>query len=59
MRAKLEGKSNHHALVERSDGVELLKNIRSVMFDFQSQKYGPLAIHNVNCEVAVLHDVTR
>jgi hypothetical protein len=46
MRAKLESKANHVALVERSDGVELLKNIRFVMFNFQSQKYGPLTIHN-------------
>jgi hypothetical protein len=46
MREKLESKASHLALVERSDGVELLKNIRSVMCNFQSQKSRPLAIHD-------------
>jgi hypothetical protein len=28
-----------------SNGIELLKNIRTVMYNFQSQKYGPMALH--------------
>jgi hypothetical protein len=45
MRAKLESKKSHVVVSAASDGIELLKNIKSIMFNFQSQKYGPMALH--------------
>jgi Reverse transcriptase (RNA-dependent DNA polymerase)/Zinc knuckle len=45
LRAKLESRPNHAAIEAASDSIGLLKNIRTVMFQFQSQRYGPLALH--------------
>jgi hypothetical protein len=40
LRAKLESRPNHAA-----DSIGLLENIRTVMFQFQSERYSPLALH--------------
>jgi hypothetical protein len=45
MRAKLESKASYMGIATSSDGIELLKEIKSVMYNFQSQKYGPMALH--------------
>jgi hypothetical protein len=45
MRAKLESMSDHQVIAVASDGIELLRNIKTVMYNFQSQKYTPLALH--------------
>jgi hypothetical protein len=45
MRAKLESISSHQQIVVAADGIALLKNIKTVMYNFQSQKYAPLALH--------------
>lgn len=45
MRAKLESISSHQTIAAASDGIELMKNIKTVMYNFQSQKYAPLALH--------------
>ncbi len=43
--AKLESVGNHQAISVASNGIELLKNIKTIMYNFQSQKYGPLGLH--------------
>jgi hypothetical protein len=45
MRAKLESRENHLVIKAASDSIGLLENIRTVMFQFQSQRYAPLALH--------------
>ena len=45
LRAKLELKPNHAALESAANSIRLLENIRTVMFQFQSQRYSPLALH--------------
>ncbi len=45
MRAKLESIANHQLIAVASDGIQLLKNIKTVIYNFQSQKYAPLALH--------------
>ena len=45
IRAKLESVGNHQAISVASNGIELLKNIKTIMYNFQSQKYGPLGLH--------------
>jgi hypothetical protein len=45
MRAKLESRPNHIAIEGAADSIGLLENIRTVMFQFQSQRYAPLALH--------------
>jgi hypothetical protein len=45
MRAKLESQSGYRTIEDESKGIELLKMIRTIMFNFQSQKYGPWALH--------------
>jgi hypothetical protein len=45
IRAKLESVGNHQAISVASNGIELLKNIKRIMYNFQSQKYGPLGLY--------------
>jgi hypothetical protein len=45
LRAKLESRPDHIAIEGAVDSIRLLENIRTVMFQFQSQRYGPLALH--------------
>jgi hypothetical protein len=45
MRAKLESRLDHLAIEGMADSIRLLKNIRTVMFHFQLQRYNPLALH--------------
>jgi hypothetical protein len=47
MRAKLESRPNHATLEATADSIGLLENIRTVMFQFQAQRYAPLALHEV------------
>jgi predicted RNA-binding protein associated with RNAse of E/G family len=45
MRAKLELRPNHKAVEASADAIALLENIRTVMFQFQAQRYATLALH--------------
>jgi hypothetical protein len=45
MHAKLESRENHLAIEVAADSIGLLENIRTIMFQFQSQRYTPLALH--------------
>jgi predicted RNA-binding protein associated with RNAse of E/G family len=45
MCVKLESRANHLAIEGATDSIGLLENIRTVMFQFQSQRYAPLALH--------------
>jgi hypothetical protein len=46
IQATLESLDNNYMTIENtSDAIELLKSIKAVMFSFESQKYGPLALH--------------
>ena len=45
MRAKLESQQNYEQVSEDSDVIKLLRMIRGIAFNFQSQKYEPLSIH--------------
>jgi hypothetical protein len=45
MRARLESQSGYRTIEDESKGIELLKMIRTIMFNFQSQRYGPWALH--------------
>jgi hypothetical protein len=45
LRAKLESRPDHIAIEGAADSIGLLENIRTVMFQFQSQRYSPLALH--------------
>ena len=45
LRAKLESRPDHAEVEATSDSLRLLRNIRTVMFQFQSQRYAPLALH--------------
>ena len=45
MRAKLESQDEYKWITDKSDAVELLKLIRGVAFNFQSQKYNVLSLH--------------
>jgi hypothetical protein len=45
MRAKLELRPNHVTIENACDAIGLLENIRTVMFQFQSQQYSALALH--------------
>jgi predicted RNA-binding protein associated with RNAse of E/G family len=45
MRVKLESRPNHTTIESACDSIGLLKNIRTVMFQFQSQRYSVLALH--------------
>lgn len=48
MRAKLESQARFKAVAEQSNTIELLRMIRDISFNFQSQKYDVLAIQEVN-----------
>jgi hypothetical protein len=45
MRAKLKFQSRYRTIEDESNGIELLKMIRTIMFNCQRQKYGPWALH--------------
>jgi len=48
MRAKLEGQQGHEAMSKRADGIGLLKAIKSIVYNFQDQKYLPEALFEAN-----------
>jgi len=48
MRAKLESMDGHRKLSEEGDGIGLLKQIKSIVYNFQDQKYLPLALYEAN-----------
>jgi hypothetical protein len=43
---KLESTNEFKTISDSSDSIELLKAIKKVSFHYESQKYGPLAMHN-------------
>lgn len=45
MRQKLDALPDHEAVALANDGLELLKSIKVIVFQFQSQKYLPHALH--------------
>jgi hypothetical protein len=45
MQAKVEATSTFNAIFASNDGIELLKTIKQVSFNFQSQKYPAHAVH--------------
>jgi hypothetical protein len=46
IRAKIEAMSNHTALSDAGDPIGLLKNIKTVMTNFQTTKYMPHAVYD-------------
>ena len=44
LRAKLKSRPDHAEVEAVSNSLGLLQNIRTVIFQFQSQRYGPLAL---------------
>ena len=44
IRARIESETGYEAMVEDADLVTLLKKIQTVMFNFQTHKYKPLAV---------------
>lgn len=47
MHVKLELRLNHPLIKSTADSIALLENIRTVMYQFQSELYAPLALHDV------------
>jgi hypothetical protein len=45
MQAKVEATSRFNTISANNDGIELLKTIKQVSYNFQSQKYLPHAVH--------------
>jgi len=45
MQARLEGIKDHAAVATSMNGIALLKEIKSVAFQFQNQKYQPVSLH--------------
>jgi hypothetical protein len=45
IRARIEALDNYQDMTNQSDSIKLLKSIKSLVFNFESQKYRPLAIH--------------
>ena len=45
MHMKVEALDNYESMSGNSEGIELLKSIKSIAFNFQSQKYLPHALH--------------
>mmetsp|Transcript_36995 Transcript_36995/g.52267 ORF Transcript_36995/g.52267 Transcript_36995/m.52267 type:complete len:1117 (-) Transcript_36995:618-3968(-) len=45
MQARLEGIREHGAIAATLDGIGLLKEIKSVAFQFENQKYQPVSVH--------------
>ena len=45
MKAKLEGMPDHERIKYQSDGIRLLKNIRTTVYQFQKQKKNAVAMH--------------
>ena len=49
MRAKLESLDDYERVADELDAIELLKLIHSIAFNFQSQKYEALSVHEAIC----------
>jgi hypothetical protein len=43
--AKLEASDTYNEMSEEADSMKLLKEIRALVYNFQSQKYAPQALH--------------
>jgi hypothetical protein len=43
--AKLEARDTYNEMSEEADSIKLLKEIRALVYNFQSQKYAPQALH--------------
>jgi hypothetical protein len=43
--AKLEARDTYNKMSEEADSMKLLKEIRALVYNFQSQKYAPQALH--------------
>jgi hypothetical protein len=47
LRAKLESRPANHATIKgAADSIGLLENMSTVIFQFQSERYSPLALHH-------------
>jgi hypothetical protein len=46
IRARIEALDEHEDISNQGDSIKLLKAIKSLVFNFESQKYRPLAIHD-------------
>jgi hypothetical protein len=44
-----KSRENHLAIKAVADSIGLLENIQTVMFQFQSQRYAPLVLHEAKC----------
>ena len=55
MRARLESEGTFVQVARDSDAVELLKLIRGIAFNFQSQKYETLSVHEAVSHLVKLH----
>jgi hypothetical protein len=54
MRAKLESMTSYMAISVASNGIELLKEIKGSMYNFQGQKYRPMALHKAKKRLYLL-----
>jgi hypothetical protein len=54
MRTKLESLNLFEAISSASDALALLKSIKNIVFNFQSQKYKPQALHEAKRQLFVL-----
>jgi hypothetical protein len=43
--AKLEASDTYNKMLEEADSIKLLKEIRALVYNFQSQKHAPQALH--------------
>jgi hypothetical protein len=43
--AKLEARDTYNEMPDEADSIKLLKEIRALVYNFQSQKYAPQALH--------------
>ena len=55
MHAKLESQDQFEQVSDDSDAIKLLRMIRDIAFNFQSQKYEPLSIHESICWFYIQH----
>ena len=44
-----ESRPDYETIKGRGDLIGLLKNIKAVMYQFQAECYGPLALHKAKC----------
>jgi hypothetical protein len=51
MRAKVEGHDHYVVVAAALDAIGLLHPVQDISFNFQSQKYTPLAIHKTVCRI--------